>query len=169
MMSEHVAERCPRCGSPLEGRNPYLPSYGRYECGSYDREDTATIECYRRQLAQVQAEVECLRWERETLAAAVMAWEEYRNAALGSIAEVEAVAKLSEAHTKALALLDGEENVNNATHFALYHSDLNWWECQADDCQLLWEFEDGNPYEDGMRFCPRCGRRIVREAQQKHS
>lgn len=52
MMSEHVAERCPRCGSPLEGRNPYLPSYGRYECGSYDREDTATIECYRRQLAQ---------------------------------------------------------------------------------------------------------------------
>src|SRR5690606_10773996 len=163
MTSEHVAERyprCPRCGSPLEGRNPYLPSYGRYECGSYDRDDTATIECYRRQLAQA-------RRERETLAAAVMTWEEYRNAALGSLAEVEAVAKLREAHTKALALLDGEENVNNVTHFALYHPDLNAWECQADDCGLLWEFEDGNPYEDDMRFCPWCGRRIVKEAQQK--
>lgn len=39
------------------------------------------------------------------LAEAVMAWEEYRNAALGSITEVGAVAKLREAHTKALALL----------------------------------------------------------------
>ena len=67
-MSEHVAERCPRCGSPLEGRNPFLPSYGRYECGSYKRDDTATIECYRRQLAQAQAEVERLRREREVLA-----------------------------------------------------------------------------------------------------
>ncbi|PZM88849.1 MAG: hypothetical protein DIU79_16250 [Actinobacteria bacterium] len=52
-------------------------------------------------------EIERLRRERETLAAAVMAWEEYRNAALGSIAEVEAVAKLREAHTKALAQLQG--------------------------------------------------------------
>lgn len=71
MMSEHVAEkypRCPRCGSPLEGRNPFLPSYGRYECGSYERDDTATIECYRRQLAKAQAEVERLRRERERLA-----------------------------------------------------------------------------------------------------
>lgn len=24
-------KRCPRCGAPLEGRNPFLPSYGRYE------------------------------------------------------------------------------------------------------------------------------------------
>ena len=58
-------KRCPRCGSKLDGRNPYLPSYGRYECGSYERDDTATIECYRRQLAQAQAEVERLRRERE--------------------------------------------------------------------------------------------------------
>lgn len=63
-----VLERCPRCGSKLEGCNPFLPSYGRYECGSYERDDTATIECYRRQLAQAQAEVEHLRREREMLA-----------------------------------------------------------------------------------------------------
>ena len=51
----------------------------------------------------------------------------------------------------------------NVTHFALYHPDLNVWECQAKDCRFQWEFmEDGNPYEHGMRFCPRCGRRIVR-------
>ena len=60
---------------------------------------------------------------------------------------------------EAIDLLDGEEIVDNVTHFALYHPDLNVWECQA--CRFQWEFmEDGNPYEHGMRFCPRCGRRI---------
>ena len=58
-------------------------------------------------------------------------------------------------------LLAGEEGVNGVTHFALYDPDLNWWECQA--CRFWWEFEDGDPYEHDMRFCPRCGRRIVRE------
>ena len=70
-----------------------------------------------------------------------------------------------------LALLDEierlrrerEEIVDGETRFVLYHPDFDWWECQA--CRFLWEFENGNPYEDNMRFCPRCGRRIVREAQ----
>src|SRR5690606_15040172 len=73
--------------------------------------------------------------------------------------------------TTALAILgeierlrrEREEIVDSETRFALYHPDLNVWECQAKDCRFQWEFmEDGNPYEHGMRFCPRCGRRIVR-------
>jgi len=66
-----------------------------------------------------------------------------------------------------LALLDEierlrrerEEIVDSVTRFALYDPDLNAWECQA--CRFWWEFEDGDPYEHDMRFCPRCGRRIV--------
>src|SRR5690606_29027844 len=69
-----------------------------------------------------------------------------------------------------LALLDEierlrreqEEIADNVTRFALYDPDLNAWECQADDCRFWWEFEDGNPYDHDMRFCPRCGRRTVR-------
>src|SRR5690606_32712409 len=63
-----------------------------------------------------------------------------------------------------LALLDEIERLRRErgeTHFALYHPDFDWWECQA--CRLLWEFESGDPYEHDMHFCPRCGRRIVRE------
>src|SRR5690606_13791025 len=70
-----------------------------------------------------------------------------------------------------LALLDEierlrrgrEEIVDGETHFALYHPDFNWWECQA--CRFWWEFESGDPYEHDMRFCPRCGRRIVAEVR----
>jgi len=70
-----------------------------------------------------------------------------------------------------LALLDEierlrrerEEIVDGETRFVLYHPDFNWWECQA--CRFWWEFESGDPYEHDMRFCPRCGRRIVREEQ----
>jgi len=47
--------------------------------------------------------------------------------------------------SKASKLLAGEEGVNGVTHFALYHPDLNAWECQADDCKLLWEFETATP------------------------
>jgi len=53
-----------------------------------------------------------------------------------------------------------EEIVDGETRFALYDPDLDWWECQA--CRFWWEFESGDPYEHDMRFCPRCGRRIVR-------
>lgn len=77
--------------------------------------------------------------------------------------------------TTALAILDEIERlqkereniVGNVTRFVLYDPDLNWWECQA--CRLLWEFESGDPYEHDMRFCPRCGRWIMREAQQKEA
>jgi len=55
-----------------------------------------------------------------------------------------------------------EEIVDSETRFELYNPDLNWWECQAADCRFWWEFEVGDPYEHDMRFCPRCGRRIVR-------
>jgi len=73
-------------------------------------------------------------------------------------------------HSTVLALLDEierlrrerEEIADNVTRFALYDPDLNAWECQAEDCRFWWEFEDGNPYDHDMRFCPRCGRRIVR-------
>ena len=60
-------------------------------------------------------------------------------------------------------LLAGEEGVDGVTHFVLYDPDLNAWECQA--CRFWWEFEDGDPYEHDMRFCPRCGRRIVAEVR----
>src|SRR5690606_12658029 len=61
---------------------------------------------------------------------------------------------------EAMDLLDDEQIADNVTRFALYDPDLNAWECQA--CRLWWEFESGDPYEHDMRFCPRCGRRIVR-------
>jgi len=63
----------------------------------------------------------------------------------------------------AFDLLAREEIADSETRFVLYDPDLNAWECQA--CRFWWEFEDGDPYEHDMRFCPRCGRRIVREAQ----
>jgi len=66
---------------------------------------------------------------------------------------------------EAMDLLDGEKIVGNVTRFVLYDPDLNAWECQV--CRFWWEFEDGDPYEHDMRFCPRCGRWIMREAQQK--
>ena|SRR5690606_2024764 len=72
--------------------------------------------------------------------------------------------------TTVLALLDEIERLrreqeNNVTRFALYDPDLNAWECQAADCRFWWEFESGDPYEHDMRFCPRCGRRIVAEVR----
>src|SRR5690606_10382061 len=62
-----------------------------------------------------------------------------------------------------LALLDEierlrrerEEIADSVTRFELYDPDLNAWECQA--CRFWWEFEDGDPYDHDMRFCPRCG------------
>jgi len=53
-----------------------------------------------------------------------------------------------------------EKIVDSETRFELYDPDLNAWECQA--CRFWWEFEVGDPYEHDMRFCPWCGRRIVR-------
>src|SRR5690606_34747137 len=61
---------------------------------------------------------------------------------------------------EAMDLLDDEKIADNVTRFALYDPDLNAWECQA--CRFWWEFEDGDPYDHDMRFCPRCGRRTVR-------
>lgn len=66
-----------------------------------------------------------------------------------------------------LALLDEIEHlrrerkavVDSETRFELCDPDLNAWECQA--CRFWWEFEVGDPYDHDMRFCPRCGRRIV--------
>ena len=160
--STDSAEQCPRCGAPREGRNPFLPSYNRYECGSYERDDTATIECYRRQLAQAQAEVERLRKEREVLAEALGHVFTCENCECALCPQgTELAYKAYRAVSKASELLAGEEGVDGVTHFTLYHPDLNVWECQAKDCRLLWEFEDGNPYDHDMRFCPRCGRRIV--------
>src|SRR5690606_23791464 len=51
-------------------------------------------------------EIERLRWERETLAAAVMGWQRYLERDVGT--EIVHVRTL-EAHGRALALLDGEE------------------------------------------------------------
>src|SRR5690606_28581706 len=133
-MAANVPERCPGCGALLEGRSPYLPSYGRYECGAYADPRYETIECVRRQRDAARAEAE--RWKQQYVAL---------------LDEIERLRRERE------KIVDGE------THFALYHPDFDWWECQA--CRFLWEFESGDPYEHDMRFCPRCGRRIVREEQ----
>src|SRR5690606_4181719 len=58
-----------------------------------------------------------------------------------------------------------EETVDDVTRFVLYDPDLNAWECQV--CRFWWEFESGDPYEHDMRFCPRCGRRIVRRSEER--
>jgi len=110
-------------------------------------------------------EIERLRRERKVLAEALGHVYTCENCECALCPEgAELAYKAYRVVSKASKLLAGEEGVNGVTHFALYHPDLNAWECQADDCKLLWEFEDGNPYDHDMRFCPRCGRRIVRGA-----
>src|SRR5690606_17625289 len=109
-------------------------------------------------------EIERLRREREVLAEVLTHGYTCENCECALCPQgAELAYKAYRAVSKASEL----QGVDGVTHFALYHPDLNVWECQADDCKLLWEFENGNPYDDDMRFCPRCGRRIVREAQQK--
>lgn len=57
MTTATMPDKCPHgCGAPLEDKHPYLPSYGRYGCGSRGRRDTQTILCVRRQNAAL--------WER---------------------------------------------------------------------------------------------------------
>ncbi|MFS8573513.1 MAG: hypothetical protein LOD85_10925 [Clostridia bacterium] len=113
-MSEHVTlvnpyviYECPDCGVRVATNSPDLTP-DCPGCGLLD-EALEFVGLGEFISAESKAEIERLWRDRETLAAAVMAWEEYRNAALGSIAEVEAVAKLRDAHGRALALLDGEE------------------------------------------------------------
>jgi len=135
------------------------------ECIRYEVHEN---DCLRRQLAQAQAEVERLRREREVLAAAlnhVYTCENCECALCPQGAELSY--RAYRALGEAMDLLDGEKIVGNVTRFVLYDPDLNAWECQV--CRFWWEFEDGDPYEHDMRFCPRCGRWIMREAQQKHS
>ena len=33
------------------------------------------------------------------------------------------------------------------------------WECAK--CDIAWIFEDGGPKENGVKYCPRCGREIA--------
>ena len=114
----------------------------------------------------VDNEIERLRKEREVMAEVLKAVHE-RDRHIHTCDHCECAlcpegAELSYRAYRAVSksqLLAGEEGVDGVTHFALYHPDFNWWECQA--CRFLWEFENGNPYDDDMRFCPRCGRRIV--------
>lgn len=35
------------------------------------------------------------------------------------------------------------------------------WECTAPGCGMAWTFVEGGPQENGMRFCPGCGRRVT--------
>jgi len=37
-------------------------------------------------------------------------------------------------------------------------ADYEYW---SSSCGLLWTLIDGSPAENGMTFCPRCGRRIT--------
>src|SRR5690606_24421870 len=98
-------------------------------------------------------EIERLRREREVLADALKHVYTCDHCECALCPEgAELAYNAYRAVSKASKLLAGEEGVDGVTHFALYHPDLNVWECQAKDCRLLWEFESGNPYEDDMRF-----------------
>jgi len=108
-------------------------------------------------------EIERLQREREVLAAALNHVYTCENCECTLCPQgTELSYRAYRALGEAMDLLDGEKIVDNVTRFVLYDPDLNAWECQADDCRFWWEFEDGDPYEHDMRFCPRCGRRIVR-------
>ena len=39
----------------------------------------------------------------------------------------------------------------------LDHGDFGW----GGTCNIYWAFEDGGPKENGVKFCPRCGRPCV--------
>ena len=40
-----------------------------------------------------------------------------------------------------------------------------YWET---DCGLVWEFQEGGPRENDVRFCPKCGRRLVVDEPPAH-
>jgi len=37
----------------------------------------------------------------------------------------------------------------------------NVWACRK--CDMEWSLEDGTPFENEIRYCPKCGRRVVAE------
>ncbi len=40
-------------------------------------------------------------------------------------------------------------------------NDYYVWECLAEGCTVVWEFEVGGPDENGVKYCPGCGRKIA--------
>ncbi len=40
-----------------------------------------------------------------------------------------------------------------------YDEEYDYWQCK--ECDLHWTMLDGTPEENGMQYCPQCGRRIV--------
>ena len=42
--------------------------------------------------------------------------------------------------------------------WAFYYDDDTVWECSA--CDVMWTVRDGNPKEEEIFYCPKCGRFI---------
>lgn len=46
----------------------------------------------------------------------------------------------------------------NLCEWKITDADENTWESE---CGLLWQFMDGSPTDNGIVYCPRCGREMV--------
>jgi len=55
---------------------------------------------------------------------------------------------------------------NNETLYMQIDADWNAWRCS--ECGCDWRLEEGDPVENGMNFCPQCGRRIVKIVHAQH-
>jgi rubrerythrin len=41
-----------------------------------------------------------------------------------------------------------------------YDEEYDYWQCKK--CDLHWTMLDGTPEENGMKYCPKCGRAITK-------
>ena len=51
-----------------------------------------------------------------------------------------------------------------ACEYILELNDFNTWKCSK--CGLLWHLAADTPIENEMYYCPKCGRKIIREVTQ---
>ena len=54
--------------------------------------------------------------------------------------------------------VESDKLSEGATIFKYDKAD-GYWECQK--CELTWVFTDGDPSENEMVYCPKCGRKIM--------
>lgn len=49
--------------------------------------------------------------------------------------------------------------MSNTVTYREIGDDFNAWECSY--CGLTWQLTEGNPIENGMKYCPSCGKEII--------
>jgi DNA-directed RNA polymerase subunit RPC12/RpoP len=47
-------------------------------------------------------------------------------------------------------------------HYTMTDDNVNLWQCSA--CGEEWVFDSGDPEENNVNYCMRCGRKLTRDA-----